>query len=59
VHGKGGRLAGCFDGNVEVTGDFSLTNADCAEDFDIADTDSTNAGTVMVLGEHGVLHLRP
>jgi hypothetical protein len=28
-------LAGYFEGDVEVTGDIRLTNADCAEDFDI------------------------
>ena len=54
VHGKGGRLAGLFDGDVEVTGDLRLTNADCAEDFDIAD--AVDAGTVMVLGDEGVLY---
>src|SRR4029434_10573707 len=26
-------------GDVEVTGDIRLTNADCAEDFDICDTE--------------------
>jgi hypothetical protein len=51
-----------FEGNLEVTanvtvkGDIVLTNADCAEDFDIADADSVEPGTVMVLGEEGVLH---
>ena len=34
IHGKGGRLAGFFEGDVEVTGDIRLANADCAEDFD-------------------------
>jgi hypothetical protein len=44
-------------GDVEVTGDIRLPNADCAEDFDIADADSIEPGTVMVLGkEGGVLH---
>jgi len=56
VHGKGGRLAGLFEGDVEVTGDLRLTNADCAEDFDIADADAVDAGTVMVLGDEGVLY---
>ena len=48
---KGGRLAGLFEGDVEVTGDIRLANADCAEDFDIADADSIEPGTVMVLGD--------
>jgi hypothetical protein len=55
VHGKGGRLAALFEGNIEVTGDMSCTNADCAEDFDIADPSSIEAGTVMVLGDEGML----
>jgi hypothetical protein len=42
-------------GDVEVTGDIRLTNADCAEDFDIADADLVEPGTVMVLGEEGAL----
>ena len=44
-------LAGLFKGDVEVTGDIRLANADCAEDFDIADADSVEPGTVMVLGD--------
>lgn len=51
----GARLAGLFEGDVEVTGDIRLTNADCAEDFEIADADLAEPGTVMVLGEEGVL----
>jgi hypothetical protein len=54
VHGKG-RLAALFDGDVEVTGDLRLTNADCAEDFEIADAETVDAGTVMVLGDAGNL----
>jgi hypothetical protein len=56
VRGKGGRLAGLFEGDVEVTGDLRLTNADCAEDFDIADASSIEPGTVMVLGDEGALY---
>jgi hypothetical protein len=56
VHGKGGTLAGFFEGDVEITGDLRLSNADCAEDFDIADKDGVEPGTVMVLGDEGVLH---
>lgn len=47
----GGGTAAFFDGNVIVTGDVSLSNADCAEDFDIADAASVEPGTVMVLGD--------
>jgi hypothetical protein len=32
-----------------------LTNADCAEDFDVAETAVSDPGTVMVLGEAGRL----
>jgi hypothetical protein len=55
VHGKGGRLAGYFEGDVEVTGDLRLLNADCAEDFDICATEQSEPGTVMVLGAEGTL----
>ncbi|HEY7389335.1 MAG TPA: hypothetical protein VH640_12550 [Bryobacteraceae bacterium] len=56
VYGKGGRLAGYFQGDVEVTGDIRLTGAaDCAEGFDISDALTVEPGTVMVLGDEGVL----
>jgi len=50
----GGGLAGLFAGDIEVTGDIRLTNADCAENFDVAGTAAV-PGTVMVLNEHGIL----
>lgn len=52
-----GPTAGCFEGNVEVTGDISLLNTDCAEDFGIPDLElkSIEAGTVMVLTGKGSL----
>ena len=43
------------DGNLMTAGDIQLTNADCAEDFDICDTDQAEPGTVMVLGHDGRL----
>jgi hypothetical protein len=43
------------DGSVVVTGDIILTNADCAEDFDVADAAINEPGTVMVLGSDGRL----
>jgi hypothetical protein len=55
ICGKGGRVAGFFEGDVEVTGDIRLTRADCAEDFDVAATPTVEPGTVMVLGEDGAL----
>ena len=53
IVGKGGLLAGRFEGDVEVTGDIRLTNADFAEDFDVIE--NTEAGEVMVLTETGTL----
>ncbi len=64
IWGQGGRLAGFFDGSIEVTGnidvigqgsDIRLTNADCAEDFDVSDLNKAEPGTVMVLGNEGAL----
>jgi hypothetical protein len=48
-------LAGFFDGNVSVTGDIFLQNADCAEDFDIAVLEGVEPGSVMVIGHDGTL----
>jgi hypothetical protein len=53
VYGEGAK-AGVFRGDVEVTGDIKLLNADCAEDFDIAE-ENVEPGTVMVLNENGSL----
>lgn len=58
--------AGCaarLQGRVEVIGgdvvlkggDLILGNADCAEDFDIAEDQSAEPGTVMVMTEEGTL----
>jgi hypothetical protein len=43
------------DGTVEVPGDIRLTNADCAEEFDICEAKQVEPGTVMVLGAEGTL----
>jgi hypothetical protein len=50
------RLVVDTNGNVRINGDIMLANADCAEDFDIADTALAEPGTVMVLDEEGKLH---
>jgi hypothetical protein len=50
-----GRIAGRFEGDVEVTGDLSIPNADCAEEFDIAGDELIQPGTVMVLSDDGSL----
>jgi hypothetical protein len=51
-HNPGG-MAGFFNGDVVVTGDIRLSNADFAEDFDVMD--QTEPGEVMVLTEDGTL----
>lgn len=67
VHGKGGRLAGRFDGPVDVNGglfvdgavtiskngDLVLQGADCAERFDILG--AAAPGDVVVIGAAGAL----
>ena len=55
VQGRGGRLAGLFEGDVEVTGDIRLANADCAEDFTISGALHVEPGTVMVLDRNGTV----
>lgn len=52
---KGQGPAGFFKGDVLVTGDIKLINADCAEDFDIAGLDLIEPGTVMVIDSEGAL----
>jgi len=54
VYGKG-KLAAHFDGDVEVTTDIRLLNADCAEDFDVSNSADAPAGTVMVIDAAGAL----
>lgn len=57
VLGEGGRLAGLFIGDIEVTGDIRLTGGeDCAEDFDISGLVQIEPGTVMVIDHAGALH---
>jgi len=50
-----GGLAGRFEGDVEVSGDIRLLNADCAEDFDVAGGEEIEPGTVAVLNQEGAL----
>jgi len=52
-HGNG--PAAIFHGNVIVSGDIILNNADFAEDFDICQTEVCDPGTVMVFDEEGIL----
>jgi hypothetical protein len=41
--------------NVTVSGDIMMANADCAEDFDVDQQSPGEPGTVMVVGDAGVL----
>jgi hypothetical protein len=56
-----GRIAGSFDGNVTVQGnltvsqDIVLTNADGAELFDVVDADEIEPGTVVVIDDDGTV----
>jgi hypothetical protein len=52
---RGNGPAGFFKGNVVVTGDIFLQNADCAEDFDIAALEGVEPGSVMVIGYDSAL----
>jgi hypothetical protein len=42
--------------NLTVSGDIMMANADCAEDFDVDELWPGEPGTVMVVGDAGVLH---
>lgn len=52
---RGRGPAGFFKGDVLVTGDIQLLNADFAEDFTILDVATAEPGTVMVINEDGAL----
>ncbi len=52
-----GTPAGHFEGNVEVTGDITLTGADCAEQFDCAEVSEIFPGMVVALDGEGALQL--
>jgi hypothetical protein len=52
--------AGCFQGNVTVTGtvtadDHVCAGGDCAEDFDVVASEQIEPGSVMVIDEDGYL----
>lgn len=52
---RGDGPAGFFNGNVVVTKDIFLSNADCAEEFPAEAAESIEAGTVMVIDANGGL----
>jgi hypothetical protein len=49
------RMVVDTSGNLRVTGDIILANADCAEDFDIVCIEEVEPGTVMVINSEGAL----
>jgi hypothetical protein len=51
----GKEFAAVFRGDVKVEGDILLTGADCAEQFDVLDANSTEPGSVVVIDEDGAL----
>jgi hypothetical protein len=54
VFGRG-KIAGRFEGDVEVTGDVRLVGQDLAETFHIDGSDTVEPGTVMVITSEGAL----
>ena len=52
---RGNGPAGFFNGNVVVTKDIFLSNADCAEEFNLAQAGRSKPGTVMVIDRDGAL----
>jgi hypothetical protein len=52
---RGDGPAGFFKGNVVVTKDIFLNNADCAEEFALSHASSVEPGTVMVIDDEGAL----
>ena len=58
---RGKGPAGWFQGDVTITGnltskgDISLPGSDCAENFDVSDTERVEAGTVLVIDQDGAL----
>ncbi len=43
------------NGNINVAGDISLSGADCAEEFDVAEIEKIDSGTVLVIGDESKL----
>src|SRR5262249_32085414 len=60
IYATGPTYAGQFDGNVLVNGILTaktdiVLGSDCAEDFDVAQSEEIRPGTVMVLTDDGTL----
>lgn len=52
-----GNPAGHFEGDVEITGDVRLLNADCAEEFQTSGDNGIEPGAVVVIDDSGCLRL--
>ncbi|MCJ8157400.1 hypothetical protein [Sphingomonas sp. LaA6.9] len=52
---SGDKTAGFFKGNVVVTGDVSFPGMDCAEEFVVSSDPAIGPGTLMSIGDDGVL----
>jgi hypothetical protein len=55
-----GAIAGHFEGNIHVTGDVGahdvvLSGGDCAEEFEVANSETVEAGTVVVIDQDSKL----
>src|SRR6266487_901547 len=50
-----GPIAGQFFGDVVVTGDVKLVGSDCAEEFDLVESEAVEPGTVMVIDNESAL----
>jgi hypothetical protein len=66
VYGQSSGNAGCFDGNVQVNGNITATGdvflplvvssgGDCAEQFDVVDSEDLLPGTVVAMSHDGCL----
>jgi hypothetical protein len=67
VHGKGGKLAGFFEGDIRVTGlvdcptstinclDMNIANGDCAEEFELTGPEQVDPGTLMSFRTDGTV----
>lgn len=61
IYGRSSKgFAGFFEGNVHSTGTVNAKNccaegADCAENFEVASSETVDAGTVVIVGDDGRL----
>jgi hypothetical protein len=66
IYGRGGKLAGQFQGEVEIDGDLTVSGdvqllvpqQDCAEDFEMSGAEDLGPGSVVVIDSVGALKQR-